>query len=86
MALDNNHLERQIKPWARGRKAWQFVGSELAGRRSAIIMSLVQSAHLNGHEPWGDLRDVLERLLTQLNSRLEQLLPHRRQLRSSVVS
>ncbi|MFN6992885.1 MAG: transposase [Aquincola tertiaricarbonis] len=31
--LDNNHLERQIKPWAMGRRAWQFVGSELAGQR-----------------------------------------------------
>jgi transposase len=27
--IDNNHLERQIKPWAMGRKAWMFVGSEL---------------------------------------------------------
>jgi hypothetical protein len=32
VALDNNHLERQIKPWAMGRRAWQFVGSELAGQ------------------------------------------------------
>jgi len=51
VALDNNHRERQIKPWAMGRRAWQFVGSELAGLRAAIVMSLVQSARLNGHEP-----------------------------------
>jgi transposase len=31
--IDNNHLERQIKPWAMGRKAWMFVGRELAGQR-----------------------------------------------------
>ena len=60
-----------------GRKAWQFVGSELAGQRAAIIMSLVQSARLNGHDPWAYLRDVLERLPTLPNSRLEELLPHR---------
>lgn len=77
VAIDNNHLERQIKPWAMGRKAWQFVGSELAGQRAAIIMSLVQSARLNGHDPWAYLRDVLERLPTLPNSRLEELLPHR---------
>ena len=34
------------------RKAWLFAGSELAGQRAAIVMSLVQSAKLNGHDPW----------------------------------
>jgi hypothetical protein len=77
VAIDNNHLERQIKPWAMGRRAWMFVGSELAGHRAAIVMSLVQSARLNGHEPWAYLRDVLARLPTQLNSQIEDLLPHR---------
>jgi len=77
VAVDNNHLERQIKPWAMGRRAWLFAGSELAGQRAAIVMSLVQSARLNGHEPWAYLRDVLARLPTQLNSRIEELLPHR---------
>ena len=33
---DNNFIERQIKPWAMGRKAWLFCGSELAGQRAAI--------------------------------------------------
>ncbi|WP_231385133.1 transposase domain-containing protein [Rubrivivax gelatinosus] len=33
-------------------------------------MSLVQPARLNGHDPRAHLRDVLERLPTQLNSRL----------------
>ncbi|HKW83135.1 MAG TPA: IS66 family transposase [Burkholderiaceae bacterium] len=77
VAIDNNHLERQIKPWAMGRRAWLFAGSELAGQRAAIVMSLVQSARLNGHEPWAYLRDVLARLPTQLNSRIDELLPHR---------
>ncbi|WP_449757736.1 IS66 family transposase [Diaphorobacter aerolatus] len=77
LALDNNHLEQQIKPWAMGRKAWMFVGSELAGQRAAVVMSLVQSAKLNGLEPLGFLRDVLQRLPTQLHRDIEQLLPHR---------
>ena len=54
-----------------------FVGSELAGQRAAIVMSLVQSARLNGHDPWAYLRDVLQRLPTQRNSQIEDLLPHR---------
>jgi len=40
-------------------------------------MSLVQSAKLNGHDPWAYLKDVLELLPTHLNSRIEELLPHR---------
>ena len=74
--IDNNHLERQIKPWAMGRKAWMFVGSKLAGQRAAMVMSLVQSARLNGHDPFAYLSDVLRRLPTQLNSRIGELLPH----------
>ena len=66
-----------MKPWAMGRRAWLFCGSELAGRRAAIVMSLVQSAKLNGHDPWAYLRDLLERLPTHANSRIEELLPHR---------
>jgi hypothetical protein len=73
----NNFIERQIKPWAMGRRAWLFCGSELAGQRAAIVMSLVQSAKLNGHDPWAYLRDVLERLPGHPNSRIEELLPHR---------
>jgi len=75
--IDNNFIERQIKPWAMGRRAWLFCGSELAGQRAAIVMSLVQSAKLNGHDPWAYLRDVLERLPGHPNSRIEELLPHR---------
>lgn len=77
VAIDNNHLEQQIKPWAMGCKAWMFVGSELAGQRAATVMSLVQSARLLGHDPWAYLRDVLQRLPTQRHSRIKELLPHR---------
>ena len=58
------------------RKAWLFAGSELAGQRAAIVMSLVQSAKLNGHDPWAYLKDVLTRLPTHRASRIEELLPH----------
>jgi hypothetical protein len=53
------------------------VGSELAGQRAAMVMSLVQSARLNGHDPLAYLSDVSRRLPTQLNSRIEELLPYR---------
>lgn len=75
--VDNNFIERQIKPWAMGRKAWLFCGSELAGQRAAIIMSLVNSAKLNRLQPWLYLRDVLQRLPGHPNHLIDELLPHR---------
>ena len=74
--IDNNHIENQMRPWAIGRKNWLFIGSELAGERAAVVMSLVQSAKMHGHDPWAYLKDVLTRLPTQMNSRIGELLPH----------
>lgn len=77
VSIDNNHIENLMRPWAMGRKAWLFAGSELAGKRAAMVMSLVQSARLHGHDPWQYLKDVLERLLPHPNHRIDELLPHR---------
>jgi hypothetical protein len=38
---------------------------------------LIQPASISGHDPYADLKDVLERLPTQPASRVEELLPHR---------
>jgi transposase len=77
VSVDNNSLENLMRPWAMGRKAWLFACSELAGQRAAVVMSLVQSAKLNGHDPWAYLKDVLQRLPSHPNSRIDELLPHR---------
>lgn len=74
--IDNNPVENAIRPVALGRKNWLFAGSLLAGQRAANIMSLIQTAKANGHDPHAYLRDVLTRLPTQLNSRIGELLPH----------
>ncbi len=75
--IDNNWAENQIRPWALGRKNWLFAGSLRSGKRAAAIMSLIQSARLNGHDPYAYLKDVLTRLPTQRASEIEQLLPHK---------
>lgn len=75
--IDNNWCENQIRPWALGRKNWLFAGSLRSGKRAAAIMSLIQSARLNGHDPYAYLKDVLTRLPTQRASEIEELLPHR---------
>jgi transposase len=77
LPIDNNHVENRIRPVALGRSNWLFAGSLRAGQRAATIMSLIQSAKLNGHDPYRYLKDVLERLPTQRAAQLEELLPHR---------
>jgi hypothetical protein len=47
-----------------------------AGKRAAAIMSLIQSAKMNGHDPYLYLKDVLERLPTHKNHLIHELLPH----------
>jgi transposase len=77
LPVDNNHIENQIRPIAIGRNNWLFAGSLRAGKRGAAVMSLIQSARLNGHDPYAYLKDVLARLPTQRNRRIGELLPHR---------
>lgn len=73
--IDNNRVENLIRPWALGRKNWLFAGSQRSGQRAANIMSLIQSAKLNGHEPYAYLKDVLARLPTQKANAIHELLP-----------
>ena len=75
--IDNNWCENQIRPVALGRGNWLFAGSLRAGQRAAAVMSLIQSAKINGHDPYAYMKDILTRLPTQKNSQIEELLPHR---------
>ena len=76
LPIDNNWAENQMRPWALGRKNWLFAGSLESGQRAASIMSLVQSARLNGLDPYAYLADVLSRLPTHPDSQIDELLPH----------
>lgn len=78
VSIDNNWVENQIRPCALGRSNWLFAGSLRSGKRAAAIMSLIQSARMNGHDPYAYLKDVLTRLPTQRASEIGQLLPHQR--------
>lgn len=48
LAIDNNWCENQIRPWAIGRSNWLFAGSLRSGKRAAALMTLIQSARMNG--------------------------------------
>ena len=84
LPVDNNWIENQIRPIAIGRNNWLFAGSLRAGQRAAAVMSLIQSARMNGHDPYAYLRDVMARLPMQRASQISELLPHRWQ--STTVS
>jgi len=53
----------------------RLVGSERAGKRAAVIQTLFGTAKLNGINPEAWLKDVLEKLPTWPNSRIDELLP-----------
>jgi len=74
--LDTNPVERAIRPVALGRKNHLFAGSDGGGHRWAVVCSMIETAKLNGVEPYAYLRDVLERMVAgHPNNRLEELLP-----------
>jgi transposase len=74
--LDTNPVERAIRPVALGRKNHLFAGSDGGGHRWAVICSLIETAKLNGVEPYAWLSDVLTRMVEgHPASRLDELLP-----------
>jgi hypothetical protein len=76
LPIDNNLIENTIRPIALGKKNWLFAGSQRAGKRAATAMSLIQSAKMNGLDPYAYIKDVLERLPTHKNHLIHELLPH----------
>jgi transposase len=73
--LDNNVAERAVRPLAIGRKNWLFLGSEEGGEAAAIILSLVQTCRSLEINPCEYLEDVMRRLHSHNNQKLEELLP-----------
>nr|WP_272869005.1 transposase domain-containing protein [Agrobacterium tumefaciens] len=73
--IDNNAAERAIRPIALGRKNWLFAGSNKGGERAATILSLIETAKLNGLDPEAYLRYVLTRIADHRINEIGKLLP-----------
>ena len=58
-----------------GRKNWLFAGSAEAGRRAAVLMTLVGTCKLQGVDPEAYLADVLVRVGTTTVSCIGDLTP-----------
>jgi len=80
IAIDNNVIERLLRPVAVGRKNYLFFGSEHGGQTAATLYTLVQSARRNCVDVWPYLTDVLRRIAAIApgdTATLEALLPDR---------
>lgn len=75
LEADNNLSERAMKPVALSRKNWLWAGSRRGGQAAAVAFSLIETAKLNGIEPYAYLRDVLQRINGHRQDRLDELLP-----------
>jgi hypothetical protein len=64
LRADNNHVENQIRPWRWAGPTGCSLAHCAPGQRAAAVMSLIQSAKLNGHHPYAYLKDVFTRLPT----------------------
>lgn len=53
--IDNNLLERDIRPFTTGRKAWLFSDTVAGAKASAIIYSLMLTCRACGVEPYAYL-------------------------------
>lgn len=60
--IDNNVIERDIRPFTTGRKAWLFSDTVAGAKASAIVYSLMLTCRACGVEPYEYLLHVLTEL------------------------
>ena len=73
---DNNISERAVRPFVVGRKNWQFCDSPRGAYASANFYSLIETAKLNGIEPYAYLRHVLSGcIMAETEDGWRKLLP-----------
>jgi transposase len=92
LPLDTNHIERQIRPVAVGRKNWLFCFTEVGAHISGILYSLITSCTLADVDPYDYLVDVLQRVDTHpirdvhlLTPRLWKIHFEKQKLTSQVI-
>lgn len=74
--IDNNLIERDIRPFTTGRKNWLFSATVAGAQASAVIYSLMLTCRACGVEPYGYLRHVLTELPGRADdANIDDLLP-----------
>lgn len=75
LQIDNNPIEREMRPITIGRKNYLFAGSHDAAQRAAMIYSLFATCRLHKINPYNWLKDVLIRMPDYTTKNLHELLP-----------
>jgi transposase len=74
--IDNNRAERAVKPFVIGRKAWLFANTTSGAKASAALYSIVETAKINGLEPYDYLTILFKELpFADTTDKLAKLLP-----------
>jgi transposase len=74
--IDNNTIERSIRPLALNRKNALFAGSDGGAEHWAVVASLIETCKLIGVESYAYLNDVITRIVhAHPQGRLDELLP-----------
>lgn len=76
LRIDNNLVENAIRPFVLGRKNWMFSDTVRGIHAGANLYSLIETAKVNGLEPYRYLRRVFEALPAARSvEEIESLLP-----------
>jgi transposase len=74
--LDNNSVERAMRPVCLSRKNSLFAGSDEGGENWACLASLIETCKLNGVNPQAYFTDLLTRLVNGWpQKRIDELMP-----------
>jgi hypothetical protein len=73
--LDTNHLEREIRAIALGRKNWMFCWTEIGAEYVGVLQSLLVTCRLQGIDPYTYLVDVLQRVSEHPAKKVALLTP-----------
>ena len=73
--IDNNLVENAIRPTAIGKKNFLFIGAAEAGKKTAILYTIVESCRRRGIDPLAYLHDVLTRIPRYTNHTVHELTP-----------
>jgi transposase len=82
LSIDNNAVERAIRPFVIGRRNWLFSDTPKGAEASARLYSLIETAKANGLEPYAYLSRLFKELpVARTAEDFEALLPFKAELR-----